>query len=256
MQHKRWIPLLALALLTLTAHGQLIYHPKADLHLKMEQAEGSNGAGVAWNPERQLYHAAFAGNASYPLEVFDAQGQNIYQRETGFDVRGLWFNPKENALEGNAYEDAGYFRIQLNFTGLPSGSAFTFLDGRHQPDDHAVGAFNPKKKEVLFYHDGEIVRYKAKNGKQSKAIRLDHSDASSLNTTALVYTGQKGYEYGLFDYSTGTLHLFNKKGAFVNNAILPADSPDNSVFNLSYANQRLWLFDKTEREWIGYRVFR
>lgn len=40
------------------------------LRIPASVTKGSNGAGVAYNPVKKLYYAAFAGNTSFPLVVW------------------------------------------------------------------------------------------------------------------------------------------------------------------------------------------
>lgn len=59
--------------------------------LSMPGETGNNGGSVVWHPVLKKYYASFAGNASYPMGVFDPTGKLISPEdiETMFDTRGL-----------------------------------------------------------------------------------------------------------------------------------------------------------------------
>lgn len=216
---------------------------------------GSNGAAVAWHPGKKLYYAVFAGNPAFPLEVFDAKGNHKFESEAGFDVRGLWYNPKTDELQGNGYGDAGWFTISLDASGEPIGGQ-SVIEGQNQPDPQSVGALNPAKGEVLFYNDGVVTLYSSK-GKYAKGISLDLPNdlLETVNYTSMIYTGVKKKEIGLYEPDSRTIYFFDlKKGKANGNFRLPASAPQPSAFNFSYANGRVWLFDQDNRTWKGYKI--
>ncbi len=223
--------------------------------LSMDTESGSNGAGVAWNPEKKVYYAVFAGNASFPLVAFSSTGKKLDEFSAGFDVRGFWYNPKTNQIEGNGYGDGGWYSISLDGKGMP-GDANELLSGQHQPEAQAVGVLNPAKQTVIFYNEGEITTY-SRSGKQGKTVELDldFDEMEDLNYTSPIFTGAKGMEIGLLDVNTNRIFLFNMKSGKLGGSVdLPADAPTNAAFNFSYANGRVWIFDTDEREWLGYKV--
>jgi hypothetical protein len=225
------------------------------IELAMQGESGSNGASVAWHEGKKMYYAVFAGNAAFPLEVFDAKGNHKFESEAGFDVRGLWYNPKSGELEGNGYGEIGWFTIAINTSGEPIGGQ-TVIDGQNQPDPQSVGALNPAKGEVLFYNDGVVTLYSSK-GKYAKGISLDLSDdlLETVNYTSMIYTGVKKKEIGLYEPDSRTIYFFDlKKGKANGNFRLPASAPQPSAFNFSYANGRVWLFDQDDRIWKGYQI--
>ena len=101
---------------------------------------GKRGAGVCWNPVTQKYYASFAGNAGFPLAVFDFKGKRLTADTvtTQIDTRGLWYNPKTKKISGNAYSDYGWFSYKLNAKGFPA-AVDIILSGENQPEENSVG---------------------------------------------------------------------------------------------------------------------
>jgi hypothetical protein len=247
-------------LLTCSSTAQeFIQYPAPSIELKMEEYGGKNGASVAYNPIAKLYYCVIAGNETYPLETFDRNGMNVYQSEAYNDLRGLWWNPKEKALEGNCYAETGIVSLGLAENGYAwTGNQVIFSGSDHQPDAQSVGTYDPKKKEILYYDDGIIVGYSRKDGSPTKTyIQLDLPvDEYDINWTTLVFTGEKKMELGVLNPNEKRVYLFNRKdGSYTGTLIFPADAPTYETFNFAYANGFFFLFDQDERKWIGYKVF-
>jgi len=180
---------------------ELIQKPKSSLKLVMQMDGGNNGANVAYNPEKKLYYAVYAGNAEYPLETFDARGTSLSQTEAGNDMRGLWYNSKTGTLEGNCYADGGIVKLYIDDLGYATGEASAIFKGdNHQPDDQAVGVYDGKK-EILFYSSGLVSGYSRKNGKLTKTLVFPMLpvDVNDMNWSTMIYTGVKDMEIGLLD---------------------------------------------------------
>ncbi len=58
-----------------TAQAQTIL--KQVLVLQMPEDDGSNSASVVWHPLTKKYYTSMAGNASYPMGVFNEKGKLI-----------------------------------------------------------------------------------------------------------------------------------------------------------------------------------
>ena len=62
--------------------AQLKESLKKIMELKMpktvdDSMPGTRGASVVWHPVQKKYYAVFAGNAQFPMAVFDAAGKRI-----------------------------------------------------------------------------------------------------------------------------------------------------------------------------------
>ncbi len=228
------------------------------LTYEMSQNSGTNAAAVAWNPEKRVYYTVIAGNKSFPLEAFNAQGVTQYEGESGQDLRGMWYNPKSNTVQANGAGEMGWFEAEIDVTGAPQRWR-KISSGKNQPDFQSVGAYDSKKKKVVFidYSVDGLAFYSIKKPSKIKRLNLDLSslDLGNTNGTTAGYTGQKGYEFVLLDFMSGSLHFFDRKGNPTAVSKFPGDAPMNDSFAFSFANGHAFLYDKSDRVWYGYRVF-
>ncbi|MEJ8844223.1 hypothetical protein WG954_17650 [Lacibacter sp. H375] len=230
---------------------------------------GANGASVAYNPKEKLYYAAQAGNAEFPLVIFNANGKVVSaeDQKTLIDVRGLWYNPKTKKLEGNAYQEFGWFSYELNKDGLPE-QLNKKKEGLYQPDQNSAGVLNTEDNEVLFLDGLNIVCYSTDGTDKRKSIQLhfgaiNANDAATLsladfektyNTSSIIYTGMKGAEIGLLNITKKEIELYNIKSGYLSIVIkLPVRFELETRFNFSYSNGIYWVFDKQNRKWNGFR---
>ena len=84
--------LFTLQSLNILAQCSVIPNAIPTVSLSFVQTIGTNASGVAFNPNFNLYYAGIAGNSGFPLETFDELGNPLFQTNTGFDIRGLWWN--------------------------------------------------------------------------------------------------------------------------------------------------------------------
>jgi hypothetical protein len=230
---------------------------------------GTRGASVVWHPLQKKYYAAMAGNAQYPLGVFDMSGKLLSPGSLNCDadVRGLWYNALKKQVQGNSYSDYGWFAYTLNTKGIP-GEATIFIEGKNQPDDQSAGAFSLAKQQVLFLNSGEIFFYNIKGEAldQSLTIRWgrtkndgpgEEEEAATpddYNNSTVVFTGLKGAELGFLNITEMQIELYNMANGFLTKKLkLPEEAPMNSSFNFAYTNGMYWLFDIESRTWTGYK---
>jgi hypothetical protein len=257
---KKYILIAALLIAggSLTAQSRTL---KKIIELAMPGDLGSNGASVVYHPIQKKYYCAFAGNADYPLAVFDLKGKLITDTAVGFDARGMWYNSKKNTIQANGYNDFGWTNFIINKKGFPTGNE-VFIAGLNQPTEQSVGIFNDKLQAVYFLKDISIVQYDLK-GTEVKTIQLypkivaEENMGDGLpedyNQTA-IYTGLMKGEIGLLNNTDQTIELYNiATGKPTSKWQLPADAPNNTMFNFAYANGIVWLFDKGSRTWLGYK---
>ena len=234
------------------------------LTLKIEGEGGSNGASVAWHPVLKKYYAAMAGNKQYPVCVFLESGKLATggSVEEMVDVRGLWYNPKTKQIQGNGYNDNGWFEYQLSPTGIPK-SVKVLHEGQQQPNPQCVGAFNSATNEVYFFDGESFYTYNAVTAEEKSNIPLDvimeNNDQDPMDGIEafsqylVMHTGMKGKEIALLNVDLNQIELFNadlKRTAIVS---IPGDQPVYENFNCSYANGMFWFFDKDNRQWTGYK---
>lgn len=251
-----------LTLLLLVAgclHGQTpIQNPTLAFQYQFQQPDGNNAATVAWNSEKQIYLTAFSGNREFPVEAFGPTGQPMGKGTAGFDLRGIWYNPKTKGFEANGFAGRGWLTFPLKPDNSPDeprvifGSAF-------QPNEQSVGSYDSDMKKVIFLNaeGGAIVCYKRKQPKQQSRIPLEWKDvkAADVNSTSVGYTGAKNAEFVLLDHKNRRLVFFNRAGRTTFKSDLPIDAPVNAAFCFAFANDHAFLYDKATRTWYAYRVF-
>jgi hypothetical protein len=252
-----------LAVLSCLFAGQLaaqapLEHPSQEFIYEMIQGDGTNASAVAWDAQHGMYVTVIAGNAEFPLEVFDADGQPRTQVMAGADLRGLWYNAALGMLEGNGPGESGWFTCNLNEAYEPSAMN-TIRSGQFQPAYNSVGAYDSDRRQVVFldYSVDGLAMYSRKNPKKVKKLSLifEKSDLGNINSTTVGYTGHAGFEYVLLDIERGALFFFDRSGNETAMAQLPEDAPLNDAFAFSFTHDRAFLYDIDRRVWHAYRVW-
>ncbi len=242
------------------------------IRLKMPPGDGTNGASVAFHPDLEMYFATFAGNMVYPLAVFDKRGNRISanELETGFDVRGLWYDSKRDQIWGNGYGDFGWYKLDVG--KKPSApQSMNIEDGALQPGENSVGIYDPIEKSVAFFDPNttEIAYFESEKYTEKKRLALKPgitdpkvaADQLALpiptdynQTTALALGGKKT-AFGLLHLGDRQLECYDRAtGALTEVWKLPAfDFTINESFNVAFANNTLFLFDIENRVWVGFK---
>lgn len=232
---------------------------------------GTRGASVVWHPIQKKYYAAMAGNVGYPLGVYDATGKLLSTDDlnTEQDIRGLWYNPVKKQIQGNTYNDNGWFYYTLNAKGIPLSST-VFAEGMNQPDEQSVGAFSISKQQVMFLNSGQVFTYSSTGESIGDPLTIhwgrtkddgvsddepeEAETKEDYNYTTVVFTGIKGSELGFLNITEMQIELYNMEDGFMTKTLkLPEDAPLNQSFNFSYANGMYWLFSIEERVWTSYK---
>jgi hypothetical protein len=227
---------------------------------------GTRGASVAWHPVQKKYYAAMAGNAQFPMAIFDTKGNRVSSIYSmcWADTRGLWYNTLTKTIQGSGFDQTGWFNYQLDGSGTTLLSLDTIETGMLQPGPHCVGAFNPAAKTVLFLYEDSIHSYRASDRKptgKNLAIQWGFngkdeatSVADDYNQHTIIYTGIPKAELGFLNYIALQIELYNAKTGLLTQVLkLPEDVIAESSFNFAYANGTYWLFNIESRRWTGYQ---
>ncbi len=239
---------------------------KKVIELQMPEGLGTNGAGVVYHPLQKKYYASFAGNIEYPIAVFDLKGKRLSEDDlmAGFDVRGLWYNTVTKTIQANGYNDFGWTDFKLDKKGMPIENK-VFMEGMHQPGEQSVGTFDSKAKQVYFLSGNKVITYDLKGEQKSeKTLQIPEEEMEDLeeadmlpekyNYTTVLFTGIPQAEWGIYDSENAELVLFNKAtGKITQKWQLDSNAPNAQAFCLAYTNGILFLFDKDERTWYGYK---
>jgi hypothetical protein len=226
---------------------------------------------VLWHPVQKKYYAAFAGNYTYPLAVFDAAGKRLSDEDLTcmIDLRGLWYNPKLKKICGNGYNDIGWFSYKLDPKGIPLENEI-YAAGMNQPGQQSIGVFNAKSNMVYFLEGQNIYVYNEEGMQEedstiriyagiSKKEDIDEDDdaeylSEDYSFNVLIYTGNPKTEFGLLNVTEKQVELYNRKtGLMTQKLKLPADLPTWGSFNFSYTNGIYWAFNQDTRIWTGYK---
>ncbi|HSC54816.1 MAG TPA: hypothetical protein VLC98_14385 [Phnomibacter sp.] len=255
--------LLAALIGWLSVSAQQTFQLTKVAELQMEKGKGSQGASVAWHAVAKKYYAAMAGNKTYPLCVFNEDGDRLSPSgtETLVDVRGLWFNSKKAKLQGNAYGEGGWYEYVLDSKGIPSEFKTT-VAGASQPDDQCVGTFIAKTNQVLFFDGNDVYYYDAATGEVKESMSFEDmmkksglsvSNKKDYNNRSILYTGIAGKELGLINFEKSQIELFSLDGKLSTILKAPSGQLMYSGYNSAFANGLYWLFDKENAKWIGYK---
>jgi hypothetical protein len=246
-------------------NAQLVKTLKKTIELKMpgiavpskvtgeDSLPGKRGAAVVWHPVQKKYYAAFAGNETFPLGVFDLSGKRL----SGQDQTAL------------VDSDIGWFSHKLDSKGIPVESEI-YASGMNQPSEQSIGVFNAKSNLVYFLNGQHIYAYNADAMNEedstirlypgiSKKENIDEEDdgeyiSEDYSSNVLIYTGIPKAEFGLLNVVEKQVELYNRKtGLLTQKLKLPADLPTWPAFNFSYTNGTCWAFDMDTRIWTGYK---
>lgn len=253
--------LLALGVtMALSAHAQSpLTSANCDVTLSVKGTGGTNGVSVSYNPVNKVYYTAFAGNQSYPLEIHDASGKSISTQESGYDLRGLWYNPKTKSLQGISYNNQGSFEMKINADGTLKGSVKS--DFSYGMGMQTVGTYVAAKKSVMFVEGNTVSFFKIGTLKVKTVILSPSNPNVELNTNGPMYTGVKNYEIALFDADSESVYLFSAKTGKQTGKVRLNTGTCGEIYNVpgnfrvSYANDRVFLFDTETRNWKGFSIF-
>jgi hypothetical protein len=251
--------------------------------------DGSSSSSVVWHPVQKKYYAAMCGNRKFPMGVFDASGKRLSPDtlKAHIDIRGLWYNPATQSVQGNTFKDIGWFAYTFNAKGIPTGVK-TMFKGKNQPDDNSVGTFDNKTKKVFFIDKDTVWSYNLSNPKIIKKevviIRpssvqedqVDQKDQKSqegmedrdeqdealtepkvpiYNYTTVIYTGIPKAEIGILNVDDAQVELYNIKTGIMTNVLkFPEGVQVSDRFNFTYTNGIYWLFGGKTKTWTGYKL--
>lgn len=227
----------------------------ADVTLQCSGGSG-NRSGVAYYPTKNQYYSVNAGQSSYPIECFAVTGGNPVSAVQSADYRGFWYNPLLQQLEGNSVSSGGIFRHDITLTaGYPTGNS-TYAAAGAMPDPQSCGAFNFTTNEVVYFFNMALHKYSRVTGAFNSSVAVTGMPPGNINGNSLGFTTINGAEICLYDYTNQRVNFINySTGAYVSSCQLPASAPSAaSLFRMSYANNRVFLYDNTTSRWLGYKV--
>ncbi len=248
---------LVLGVFQVNAQCTIIPNGTPTVSLGFVQNGGTNASGVAYNPNFNIYYAGIAGNPGFPLETFDAAGTPLFQTNTGFDIRGLWWNFNLNQLEANGYNAFGVWTFNLNGVGYAQNTGSSVFTGMNQPTAQSVGDYNCAEDEIWYYNAGTIQKRNHATGALISTLAITGLPVGTgnLNNNSVFYTDCLGHEIGLVDYQLKRIYFADKTtGAYSGMSQLPATTVINNSFRASWANGMVFLYNAANRTWFGFQV--
>jgi hypothetical protein len=257
--------LLLVVLVTLACLGtkaqSTVYITDYVTHIALPEGSGTNAAGVAYHPDFKYLYFAMAGNADYPLYVYDGEGQYVDDVTGGIDFRGIWYNPDTKQLEANAYNDDEVYTITLNDKGIPTGVKGTGVKCADAKIDNAAWAYVPGSKLIMAYNPDadRIVLCDRKTGVRKKSVPLAKvNDGATVNSTTIMYTDIQGKELALVNVTDNALWLYDAKtGKHTETIMLPDLDSDFLIlperFNMAWTEDIIWVFDTEFRTWYAFQ---
>lgn len=255
MQQCSLLFAIGLALMQVSSSAQCAPAASATASITLAGQPGGteNRSGLAFNPQLGFYYSVNAGSGNYPLDTYNEDGSLAATVISGFDYRGVWWEPTTSRLIGNGYATLGIFDQALAVgTGLPLGSGTVLFTG-NQPDVQSIGDLDTDANEIIYYSADAIHRYSASTNAPlgTYAISGLPVATSNLNSNTVMYIGCPGIEIALYDFVNRQVLFVNKTtGAYSGATQLPVDAPQRASFGLSYANGKVWLYD--QGFWRGY----
>jgi hypothetical protein len=239
--------------------------------LQMPEGDGSNSAAVAWHPITKKYYTSMAGNAIYPMGVFDEKGKIIQDdMDADYDFRGIWFNPISKLLQFNTYDSSGVGHIELEKDGKIKSKMIDF-EGMNQPDGQSVGFYYTPGNNVLFFSPSHYVeKYDSKTFKSLGTLTYlyvgckNKKESDELTETesttrwddrnlSVQYSDIPKAELAVLNVTDRTIELYDKRTGFFTKAgfSIPESIALELNFNFSYTNGIWWFFQKEKRQWVG-----
>ncbi len=218
---------------------------------------GMSGLTVVFNPDNGYYYCIQAGNAEFPLEVFNSTGGIVYTTNAKKDCRGFWYNPILKCFEGTMYK-GGTFKTYIDENGYPTNAVTQGNSMDYEaPEDQCQTVCNVTKGEMYSLSKFVIHVYNKETYKLKKKIKLKKCPVSwgYVNPYGFFYTGYKNYEFGLYDVVNYQVLYFNAGGKYTGATQLPSDVPPIESFRVGFANDRIFLYDHDNRAWYGYKIF-
>ncbi len=219
----------------------------------------TNWASVAYNPDLDIYYSLRGGNTGMPFRTYDGNGNTLVTNTTGFDFRGLWWNPNTSELQGNGVAASGYRTVTLDASGYATSGGVTFVTGNNQPNNHSNGAYDYDADEIVFYHGGRLYTYDLSGNQltDNAIVNFPEAEDGDITSRSVGYTGVTGAEIVIYSELNARVYFIDKTTATYNGMFLdmPAGAPTPNTYGFAYSNGYVFLReDATADPWISYQI--
>jgi hypothetical protein len=245
---------------------------KQVITIQLPEGDGSNSAAIAWHPIQKKYYTSMAGNAIYPMGVYNALGKPVQENvDAEYDYRGMWYNPMSKRIEFNCYDSGGIGHLVLDAKGKIDSKVIDF-EGMNQPDNQCVGVYHTTSNYIIYLAAGYTVeKYSPKTGEPLLTLTTLHAgcktkkEADELdadteatrweqrNASSVQFTGMPKAELAILNVEDHTIELYDQKTGLLTKVAykIPESITIYPNFNFSYTNGIWWFFNKDERKWVG-----
>lgn len=236
--------------------------------------KGASSVSLAWLDNLKIYAAAVSTDSTSWFDFFDKSGKYINSLPANARVGGIWYNDAQKVLQASTLGDYSvlsykvfmqkdtlapnkftYAEVSLNLEEIYVSNVALSFDTSEQLL-YSV-EFNDESGMNLFALDFYDLEYGAGSFSQLGELPVG---ISKLNQKTAVYTGRKGFEYGLYNYGDRVVYFYpNDIGQedytkLAKTIILDAEAPAVKEFGVAYTNNLFWLFDKAKGTWLGYKI--
>ena len=213
--------------------------------------------GVAYNPDEQLYYQVpLAGGSNNDISTHDINGNLVHAVNVGFNYRGLWWNSGTDQLQGNIFDisDVHIVTVDLdaNQYALSTGPVVV---GDEHPYFHMSFDYDFDNDEILGVWQEQLYRYTTSGLLISSMPLAQAPGGGAYNRYQIGYSGIPGAEIMRYDYINKRVVYFDKENAaYAGEIAMPANLPSNdqSLYNLSFANDRVWLYNNQTDTWYAF----
>ncbi|MFN8396742.1 MAG: hypothetical protein U0176_19105 [Bacteroidia bacterium] len=223
-----------------------------------QSGDGTNACGITYIPGANVYVTAIAGNTSFPMEVFDREGNTLASLEVGKDIRGLWYNPKTSQLEANCYGSDGWYGLKINGQGIPDGEWTPIISGMFQPEEQSALSYVSSKGLLVTVGNNYFSTWKRSSKKPKEKPRYFHGTPGDtdwyINPYVAAYTGNDAYPLAVLELNACQILYFDLKGKYLG-ATKVDNCPEMDGFRFGFANRHAFIYDEVDRNWKAYRVF-
>lgn len=247
---------------------------KPQITLSQINQKGASSVSLAWLDNLKIYAAAVSTDSTSWFDFFDKSGKYINSLLANAKVGGLWYNDTQKVLQASTLGDYSvlsykvfmqkdtlapnkftYAEVSLNLEEVYVSNVALCFDTVEQLL-YSV-EFNDESGMNLFALDFYDLEYGVASFSQLGELPVG---ISKLNQKTAVYTGRKGFEYGLYNFDDKVVYLYpndfsqqdyNKVAKTI---VLDAEAPAVKEFGVAYTNHLFWLFDKAKGTWSGYKL--
>ena len=253
----KFLLVLILSDIFFTANSQCYINSTAVSDVTLQCSGGtSNRSAVAFYPTQNIYYSVNQGSSSNPIETFSyTGGAHLSSTLQTADYNGFWYNFNLGILEGNVFNQSSIIQHSINPVNSFALATTSIVAPASMPASQSCGQFDLVNNQIIYYNASTLYKYSRTTGALSSFLTIMGLPSTSINSTSIIYLGIPGSEVGVYDYLNKRIYFINyATGVYSGSCQLPSSAPTPTSLGVSYANNRLFLFDSANLRWFGYRL--